>query len=433
MRRPQKDGRGTLKIAMKHNRGVGYKSLDVHLFPEEWDASRSQVTGRPDKKFLTVEIRKSFMKFSAGLERVEKRGDFQFLTATEAINMVARGDRTVDEPSDLDYVLPVYNEYITLLRKTGTAQVYKSSLNNLVEYCDDIDSLTFRDITGAWLRKYHNWLLDEMDGKGMSINGANVYLRNLRTIFNYALNNQFTKARYPFKDIDMSTTEPDKREIPFERFLEWATKPMEDGRRFYRDLFMLSFYLCGIRPVDLLHAKKSQVEEGRLVYYPEKLNGKTKLSIKIEPEAWEIIHRYEGEEYLINVMETRSDYRAFMQHWNKSLRAIGEDLITHKVGRNGKTYYTASHIGIIPYITIYYARTCWGTYQYNLLDCPMDIISQALGHKSGLRVTNFYVKRDIKKVDEANRKLIDYVVKRLGEYRNGHPAEGSGRDSTDSR
>lgn len=415
VRRPKKDGRGTLKIALQHKRTISYKYLDIDLLPEEWDGSKNQIIGRPDKKFLNVEIRTTFTKMAAGLERVMRRNDYEILTAKEIIDMIARGTDTVDEPKDLDYVLPVYNEYITLCRKTSTSQVYKSSLNNLIEFCDgEIDSLTFKQINVAWLRKYQNWLLND---RGMEVNGANVYLRNLRTIFNYALKNEFTSARYPFRDIDMSTAEPDKRTVPYEKFVEWAVQPMPDGREFYRDLFLLSFYLCGIRPVDLLHVKKNQVEEGRLVYCPEKLNGRTKLSIKIEPEAWALINKYEGKEYLINVMESRTDYRAFMAHWNAAIRAIGRDEITEKVGRNGKHYQTVKHHGIVPYMTIYYSRTLWATYAYNVLDIPMDTISQALGHKSGLKVTNFYVKRDSKRVDEANRKMIDKLTKDMDNRR----------------
>ena len=414
MRRPHMDGRGSLKIAVQHRRKAAYKPLDIYLLPEEWDGSKNQIIGRPDKKFLNIEIRTLFAKMTVGLERVMRRGDFEAMEAKDIIEMVGRGTDCVDEPGDLDYVIPVYNEYITLCRKTNTANTYKYSLKNLTEYCDtEIDSLRFKDITGAWLRKYQNWLLDV---KGMEVNGANVYLRNLRTIFNYAINNCFTKARYPFKDIDMSTTEPDKRLIPYETFLEWATFPLKDGRAFYRDMFMLSFYLCGIRPVDLLHVKKSQVEDGRLVYFPEKLNGRTRLSIKIEPEAWEIINKYAGKEYLIDALESRTDYKEFCKHWNRAIRAVGEDIYEKKVGRKGKEYQVVKHKGIIPYMTVYYARTCFATYMYNIMDTPMDTISQALGHKSGLKVTNFYVKRDTSRVDKANRDLIDRITQDMKEF-----------------
>ena len=408
MRRP-KDGRGTLKIALQHRQKVSYKSLEIYLRPNEWDASKNQVLGRPDKKFLNAEIRQIYATLATNLAKMEVKRDFYSQSATKLMELAFRRTSSFEQEEVEDYVSPVYNEYITLCRKKSTAQVFMSSLRNLTEYCGDIESLRFTDITGAWLRKYQNWLLDDKDGKGMEVNGANVYLRNLRTVFNYALNNQKTDARYPFKDIDMSTTDPDKRMIPYAKFLEWATKPMPDYRTFYRDLFMLSFYLCGIRPIDLLYVKKNQVQENRLIYKPEKLNGRTTLSIKIEPEAWEIIKKYEGQEYLINVMESRSDYKQFAKQWNTAIRAIGEDVLGQKIGRNGAKYTTVKHIGIVPYITVYYARTCWATYAYNILDVPMDTISQALGHKNGLRVTNFYVKRDSKRVDKANRDLIDRV------------------------
>lgn len=412
-RSPRKDGSWTLKMGLTHRHKTVYRSLDIHVKPDDWDAEKAQVVGRPDKKFLNVEIRKKLAEFTAGLARAEKRSDFYDMDARQLLDMIVRGASTVDGPEEMDYVLPVYNEYITLCKKTSTAMVYRSSLNNLKEFEPEIDSLRFKDINVAWLRRYQNWLEND---RGMEVNGANVYLRNLRTIFNYAIKNEFTSARYPFRDIDMSTTEPDKRTIPYDKFLEWATMPMPDYRDFYRDLFMLSFYLCGIRPVDLLHVKKNQVEDGRLIYWPEKLNGRTKLSIKIEPEAWSIIKKYEGKEYLLNILESRSDYKTFCKHWNKALRAIGVDTFAQKVGRRGTKYTTVKHNGIVSYMTIYYSRRLWATYAYNVLELPMDTISQALGHKSGLAVTNFYVKRDSKKVDQANRSLIDRVSKDMAEY-----------------
>lgn len=419
-RSPRKDGTGTLKLAVTHQHQTVYESLGIRVKKEEWDGAKYQVITRPDKKFHNVLLRKRFSEAQDAMQRIEMREDIKSLTARDILTMIMRGTDTVDTPEAGDYVLPVYNEYIMLCRKATTASSYRTSRNNLIEYAADIDSLSFSDINVAWLRKYQQWLLTT---KGMEVNGANVYLRNLRTIFNYAIQNEMTSARYPFKDIDMSTTEPDKRLIPYDKFLEWAVKPMPDLREFYRDLFMLSFYLCGIRPIDLLHVKKDQIQDGRLIYWPEKLNGKTKLSIKIEPEAQALIKKYEGKELMLKVLEERTDYKQFCKSWNKALRAIGEDF--ESSGRTDKGFYYCKrwHKGIVPYITMYYARTCWASYAYNLLDIPMDVISQALGHKSGQRVTNFYVKRDTDKVDKANRQLIDRITADMDKARKKYLAE----------
>jgi hypothetical protein len=44
------------------------------------------------------------------------------------------------------------------------------------------------------------------------------------------------------------------------------------------------------------------------------------------------------------------------------------------------------------------------------LDVPDPTISLGMGHRiAGHRTTAIYIKRDQRKVDEANRKVIDYI------------------------
>ena len=409
----RKDGTKSLKIALTHRHKTVYYSLDVFIKEDEWDKEQGAVINRANRRFLNTVINKQMTYLETMLANACNLQDCDKLSARELMDLITGGKSGKKQSKDMDNLVAVYEEYISLCKKPSTANLFRFSLNNLRKYEPDLDVLRFSDISVTWLRRYQNWMWNE---KKMTVNGANVYLRNLRAVFNHALKNHYTTARYPFEDIDMSTTEPDKETIPYETFLEWATMPMPDSRAFYRDLFMLSFYLCGIRPVDLLHVKNSQVEEGRLVYYPEKLGGRTKLSIKIEPEAWEIINKYKGDEHLIDVMDKRSDYKSFLKHWNTGVRAVGEDVITQKKGCCGQTYTTVKHNSIVPYITVYYARTCFATYAFNVANVPIDIISQAMGHKNGLKVTNFYVKRDPALVDKANRSLIDQVTKDMRKF-----------------
>ena len=42
-------------------------------------------------------------------------------------------------------------------------------------------------------------------------------------------------------------------------------------------------------------------------------------------------------------------------------------------------------------------------------DIPKETISAALGHEIGSEVTSIYINFDRKKIDEANRKVIDYL------------------------
>jgi integrase len=44
------------------------------------------------------------------------------------------------------------------------------------------------------------------------------------------------------------------------------------------------------------------------------------------------------------------------------------------------------------------------------IDIPIETISKALGHNIGVSVTHIYINFNSKKIDEANRKVIDYVL-----------------------
>ena len=156
------------------------------------------------------------------------------------------------------------------------------------------------------------------------------------------------------------------------------------------------FYLIGINAVDLFGAK--EIRNGRLEYRRTK-TGKL-YSIKVEPEAMEIIQKYKGNEHLLNIMDKYSDYRLFLVRMNASLKFIG-DVIN---GKDGKKQIPPR----FPDISSYWARHTWATIAASL-DIPKETISAALGHEIGSPITSIYIKFDQNKVDEANRKVIDYL------------------------
>ena len=63
----------------------------------------------------------------------------------------------------------------------------------------------------------------------------------------------------------------------------------------------------------------------------------------------------------------------------------------------------------LPKISMYWARHSFATIAYEI-GISVDIIAGCLGHKSSHRITAIYIKKDQKLIDEANRKVIDYVL-----------------------
>ncbi len=59
---------------------------------------------------------------------------------------------------------------------------------------------------------------------------------------------------------------------------------------------------------------------------------------------------------------------------------------------------------------MYWARHTWATLAYGDLGVDIETISNALGHQSGKSVTMIYVrKKEYSKIDDANRRMIDYL------------------------
>lgn len=56
-------------------------------------------------------------------------------------------------------------------------------------------------------------------------------------------------------------------------------------------------------------------------------------SIKVEPEAQDIIEKYKGKDYLLNIMDEYGNYKDFLHRMGIGLKQIGE---TERKGLGGK-------------------------------------------------------------------------------------------------
>lgn len=121
----------------------------------------------------------------------------------------------------------------------------------------------------------------------------------------------------------------------------------------------------------------------------------------MEPEALEIINRYRGCGQLLDMMDRYKSSTYFGQHLNRALQRIGA---VERRGRGGKKYFEP----LCPGITTYWARHSWATIAASL-DIPKETIAAGLGH-GGNTVTDIYIDFDRRKVDEANRRVLDWVL-----------------------
>ena len=281
--------------------------------------------------------------------------------------------------------------FVSTKSNAGTRAVYATTRNKILAFDG---GCTLEEMDAAWLKRFERWMAD----CGMKVNAYAIHLRNVRAVFNYAIDEGYTEC-YPFRKFTIGREETRKRSLTVEQLRELRDFPCEEYQERYRDMFMLMFYLIGINAVDLFGARHSDVSGGRLEYRRAK-TGKL-YSVKIEPEAQELIDRYRGKRYLLDIMDEFADYKNFLHRMGIVLKQIGG---MERVGRGGKKYRTP----LFPELSSYWSRHTWATLAASL-DIPKETISEALGHSFGSEVTSIYIKFDRKKVDEANRKVIDFV------------------------
>lgn len=287
----------------------------------------------------------------------------------------------------VDYI----DEFIGTKQRKSTILLYTGTKKKILEYDGNA---TFDTMDARWLSDFERWLVES----GLKTNSRSITFRNIRAVFNYAIDNEYTQL-YPFRKFKIKREETRKRSLTVEQMRMFIDYPCEEQHKVYKDMFILMFCLIGINAIDLLTARKDALKNGRIEYKRAK-TGKL-YSIKVQPEAKEILDRYSGKEYLLDVTGENEDYEKFMYRMNYALRTIGERVKTEK-GRKRKIK------PLFPGLSSYWSRHTWATLAYEL-DIPVDVISQALGHSSPHPTTMIYIDPKLSKVDEANRKVLDYV------------------------
>lgn len=274
--------------------------------------------------------------------------------------------------------------------KTGrTVTLYEQTAKRVSEFDG---SATLDGVDVKWLERFERRCLATM-----RVNTVGIHLRNIRAVFNWAIREGETN-NYPFSRFRIRREETRKRSLSVEDLRRLRDYACADYQRQYRDMFMLMFYLIGINAKDLLHLRRENLVNGRIEYVRAKT--KKRYSIKVEPEAMEIIERYRGDRYLLSPLDKCSNGLNWLHRMNEALKDIG------KTCRPGMA---KEGDALFPELSSYWSRHSWGTIAAEL-DIPIDVIAHALGHNiPELNVTSIYIRFNEKKVDVANRRVIDFV------------------------
>ena len=390
-----------LKLRIGHNNKSAFISTGVKIPLECWDAKEGKVIDHEKAKVYNDILSTKLTLAEATLLKLSMSTNINKYSVTQLRDLIENnGEEVVKEVKG--NFLKYFEQKQSEQKKKNTYTSYGSAISRMKRYDPLLSIRTFEDIDEGYLRKMDA----QWEKEGLTTNSRAVYMRNIRSVFNSAIDDQVTQA-YPFRRFSIKKAPTAKRNLSVEelRVLRDFTI-LSDYQRKYRDIFMLCFYLRGINMVDLLALTSKNIRAGRINYVRAK-TGK-QYSVKIEPEAKVILDRYKGTDFLLDICdgcqgekEFESRYKGFLKYMNKELKKIGT--FTRK-GRGGKKHIDA----LFPDISQYWSRHTTATLMAEI-GYSNEIIACSLGHEFGIKTTNIYIEYKQSVVDEANRKLIDYV------------------------
>ena len=381
-----------LKVSITKHGAAAYIPIGIRILPSQWDKVHCRVIDNPNKVALNSFINTQKQKIDNLLLQLTSEGRLTKMTAVQIKNTIMD---ILDPKDDGAMFLARFKGYMETRMKQRTRDLYNETMKRIVQFDPKASQLSFEQITKDWLTRFDRFLSENEPSQ----NSRSIHFRNIRAVFNDAIDNDITTA-YPFRKFMVRPVATAKRAYSIERLRELFNYPVLPHEQKYVDLFKLIFYLIGINIVDLCNL--TEIKDGRIVYHRSKTS--RVYNIKVEPEAQEIIDRYRGETKLLNFADRFKDVHTFTSSINRGLKHIGKREYIKKDGKHVLRYIPA-----FPDLSTYVARHTWATIAYEL-EIPNETIAAALGHSFGNRTTAIYIDKDIRKVDEANRRVIDYVL-----------------------
>lgn len=377
-RRRLNSGKFPLKFKVARKDSAIYIPTGYELKEDEWDARNEKVKGLPEQRVINMKLMKRLSLLNDKIVQLQEEDKLRYFS-NKKLSLYLSNDE--DEQEYKNHLFKTQMDaFLATKDNEGTKLVYTTTASKISNYCD-YESLRLEDIDIEWLDGFVESLKKDKNTK----NTIAVRLRSIRAVLNFARKKGLLKE-YVFNMYSIKMEETKKRSLTVEELRKLHDVKLTPLRARHRDIFFLIFYLMGINLIDLSRIVK--IENGRITYRRAKTG--TLYNIKVEPEALEIINKYKGKEHLLCVFDRKSSYRYYDVSINKMLSKI------------------CSSIGI-PEVSTYWARHTFATIAYEI-GISMDVIADCLGHKSSHRITSIYVRKDQQLIDEANRKVIDYVL-----------------------
>ena len=379
--KPKKDGLRKVSIIICH--AGGRKRIPTNIYLEASDITRSGNIGNKEKKHLIDDI---IDKYRNRIYKVEMEYTGIALTVDELVAKI-----TAKKDSDLDFFAFAEDwiERSHLIYKDG----HRATLNSLEKFLGR-RKLSFSEITYDFLTRY----CDSLSGMQRA---PSKHLGNIRQLFKearltYNTETQTLIPNQPFERFKVPKDRPKNKE----RDIDVATLRKIIAYKgtgligFARDCYVLSFFLIGMNSADMYDAR--DIRDGKICYKRQKTrtrrDDEAYIEVTILDEIKPLVKKYRGNSRVFSFYSKYVSSENFNKALNNGLKKLCDTIGIRK-------------------IEFYSARHSWATIARNELGIDKGTVSDALNHiDDDMAITDRYIKRDFKNINDANRKVADYVL-----------------------
>lgn len=385
--RPNSVGRYPIQLRIVAGNSNTAVSCNVSVSENAFIGIPEKVVSRTfaNAKQVNADLKDLYYTYINAINELDRLGYLQTMSAVDIKRYVEKrkefhAERTFSS---------CFEEYKQSCRTEKTKQTFDYTEQVLRRFTGK-DKIFFEDINYKFLTDIEHWM--EQNNIGMSSRG--IVFRNIRTVYNNAINNDWINpSMYPFRKFKIKQKPKEIVYLREEKMQQLLALDLSGEQKkallLARDLFLLSFYLCGINPIDLYKLPREDTQI-KFIRTKTSFHEPAPIRISLQPEAKEIIERHKGETHLINLAERYASFDSCYHSMKHRLKTLGEMIGCHD-------------------ITFYWARYSWATYA-SKIDVSDSVISKALGHSVSTLAEKKYISFDWTKVDKANRKVIDYII-----------------------
>ena len=253
--------------------------------------------------------------------------------------------------------------------------------------------LRFNAINPLFTLSYETW----MRNQHMCRNTTSFYMRILRSVYNKAVTEGITANRHPFCNVYTGVDKTTKRALTRSDMarIKQTNLRQSPSIEFARDMFILSFYLRGISPIDLSYLRKTDICQG-YIYYSRSKTGQ-QMQIRIVPDIQRILDKYSDTHTQYHLPLIKREDGTEQKQYRNSTQAINRNLKK-----------LAERLQLSSPLTLYVARHSWASIAQSF-NVPINVISGAMGHDSETTTQIYLASIQTSKIDEANSLIIDSI------------------------